>query len=195
MSKAGDVIEHPVTGERVTFLQTAEDTNGELLRMEFGVRPRGFVPAPHIHPLQEERFEVVRGAFSFVVDGEERQVRAGEGATVPPSTPHMWWNPSDEPALAIVEFRPGLKETGEIFESIYGLAQDGRVDLKSGMPEQPWLALIVLGYRGVGIPAEPPLPVLLELFGPIAEEAERQGYRLPYPYPYARLREEQSQTA
>ena len=51
MARAGDVIEHPVTGERITFLQTAESTNGELLRLELAVGPRGFVAAPHIHPL------------------------------------------------------------------------------------------------------------------------------------------------
>ncbi len=194
MARAGDVIEHPVTSERITFLKTAEDTGGEHVRMKLAVGPHGFVSAPHIHPLQEERFEIHQGIFTFMLDGKERQVRAGEGATVPPGTPHAWWNPSDEPGLAIVEFRPALNSE-EVFESVFGLAQDGKVDPKTGMPEQPWLALIVLKYRDDGIPVEPPLPDLLEMFGPIAEEAERQGYRLPYPYPYARLREDQRQTA
>lgn len=30
MAKAGDVIENPITGERITFFETAQDTNGEI---------------------------------------------------------------------------------------------------------------------------------------------------------------------
>ena len=87
MARSGDTIEHPVTGETFTFLETAEETGGEYVRIELRVRPRGFVAAPHIHPRIEETFEIRSGSFAFVVDGEERRVGAGEGATVPVGTP------------------------------------------------------------------------------------------------------------
>ena len=32
MARKGDVIENPVTGERITFLETSESTDGGLLR-------------------------------------------------------------------------------------------------------------------------------------------------------------------
>ena len=32
MPKAGDVIENPITTDRIIFRKTREDTNGELLR-------------------------------------------------------------------------------------------------------------------------------------------------------------------
>jgi len=35
MAKTGDVIENPMTGERITFLKTTRETNGELLRFEY----------------------------------------------------------------------------------------------------------------------------------------------------------------
>jgi hypothetical protein len=34
VAHAGEVIENPVTGERVVFRQTARDTGGELLQFE-----------------------------------------------------------------------------------------------------------------------------------------------------------------
>jgi hypothetical protein len=34
MVKAGDVLEHPVTGERIVVLKTAQDTGGEMFQME-----------------------------------------------------------------------------------------------------------------------------------------------------------------
>ncbi len=94
----------------------------------------------------------------------------------------------------ILEFRPALK-TEEFFESYYGLAQDGQVDPETGITKQPWLALQLLRYQDDFIRlVDPPLPVVLELFTPIAEEAERAGYRLPYPYPYERVREAAAET-
>jgi hypothetical protein len=43
MASRGDTIENPLTGERMTFLETARDTDGELLQMEYVAphAPRG----------------------------------------------------------------------------------------------------------------------------------------------------------
>ncbi len=71
MARKGDIIEHPVTGERFTFLETSQDTSGEYSRYEVRVSPHGFVAAPHIRPLIEETFESLSGTWAFVVDGKE----------------------------------------------------------------------------------------------------------------------------
>lgn len=188
MARSGDIVEHPVTGERITFLETAGETDGEYVRSELRVQPHGFVAAPHIHPRQEETFEILSGTFTFVVDGEERQVRAGERVTVPVGTPHTWWNAGDEEGVAIVEFRPALN-TEEFFESFFGLAQDGKVNPRTGLPNLLWLALITLRYhRDFVYVAKPPLSLQLAIFTPLAAVARLLGYRLPYPYPYRRPR-------
>ena len=57
MARVGQTIDHPVTGERITFLETAASSNGEVLRMAFSMRPHGFVPGIHAHPRAEERFD------------------------------------------------------------------------------------------------------------------------------------------
>jgi len=186
MANRGDVIEHPVTGETITFLQTSEDTGGEYARSELRVKPRGFVAAPHVHPLMEETFEMQSGAFTLVVDGEERRVGAGEGAIVPAGTPHAWWNAGEEEAVAIVEHRPALKAE-EFFETMFGLAQDGKVSPGTGLPNLLWLALMTLRYRrDFAHVASPPLPVQLAIFTPLAVVAKLFGYRLPYSYAYGR---------
>jgi len=41
MAQPGDVVEAPLFGARATFLDTTEQTNGELLRVEV-VLPPGF---------------------------------------------------------------------------------------------------------------------------------------------------------
>ena len=64
-----------MTGERVVFLDTAADTNGKLVRMEFFVRPGGFVAAEHVHPKQEERFTIADGEAHLRIRGTERVAR------------------------------------------------------------------------------------------------------------------------
>jgi mannose-6-phosphate isomerase-like protein (cupin superfamily) len=184
MAIAGDTVEHPVTGETITFLETSEETGGEYATFELRVRPHGFVATPHIHPVAEESFEIRSGAFAFVVEGEERQVRAGEGATVPAGAAHRWWNSGEEEGVAIVEFRPALK-TEEFFESFFGLAQDGQVSTQTGLPNVLWLAAIFGAYHDFGYIAKPPLFVQRAVFTPLGALARLLGYRMPRPYPYA----------
>lgn len=188
MAKSGDIVEHPVTGERITFLETSSETDGEYAAFELRVRPHGFVAAPHIHPHAEETFEIHSGTFTFVVDGHERRVGPGEGATVPAGAPHVWWNSGENEGVAIVEFRPALK-TEEFFESFFGLAQDGKVNPKTGLPNVLWLASIFRTYRDFGYISRPPLFVQRAVFTPLAAVARMLGYRMPYPYPYSRRSE------
>src|SRR5690348_15980369 len=65
MAYAGQTLENPVSGEKITFIQTASDTDGELLEIELELSPDGAVPGEHIHPEQEERFEIVEGKMAF----------------------------------------------------------------------------------------------------------------------------------
>jgi quercetin dioxygenase-like cupin family protein len=77
MKKAIDIITNPITGEKMEFLQTAQDTCGTLLQIMLTVQPGGFVAAPHIHPLQEERFAVQSGTIRLQVNGDEQLLGAG----------------------------------------------------------------------------------------------------------------------
>jgi hypothetical protein len=43
-------IENPITGERVTFLKTANDTSGEVVVIDTTVALGDFVAAEHLYP-------------------------------------------------------------------------------------------------------------------------------------------------
>jgi hypothetical protein len=77
MIRAGDTIENPITGERIVFHKTSRETNGEAVVVEVLVQPGGFVAATHVHPYQEERFQVLRGSVGLRL-GRRRDV-AGPG--------------------------------------------------------------------------------------------------------------------
>ena len=108
MALVGQVIVNSATGERVIFRTLARDTGGELLRMDIFFAPGGAARAAHVHPHQEERFEVLDGTMRFRVGGGSRLAQAGEVVVVPPGTPHRPWNAGEIEAHCIAEFRPAL---------------------------------------------------------------------------------------
>ena len=71
MIRAGDTIDTPVTGERIVFRETSRDTNGEAVVIDCFVQPNGFVAAAHLHPNQEEGFQVLSGSVGFRLSKQE----------------------------------------------------------------------------------------------------------------------------
>ena len=109
MIRAGDVIENPVTGERIVFLKTSRETGGQAVVIETYVQPNGFVAAAHVHPSQEERFEVLGGEVGFKIGREKTVAGPGQRLVVPAGTPHKFWNAGDDVAHFVCEVRPALQ--------------------------------------------------------------------------------------
>jgi quercetin dioxygenase-like cupin family protein len=140
MIRTGDTIENPITGERLTFRKTSADTNGEAVVVEVVVQPNGAVAAAHVHPSQEERFQVLRGSVGFRVGRRKLVAGPGERITVPAGTAHAFWNAGEEEAHFICEVRPAL-QFEQLLETMFALAADGKCNRK-GMPNPLRLAVI-----------------------------------------------------
>ena len=106
MEYPGQVIENPISGERITFRRTGAETNGELLAFDLELQPDGAVPGKHVHPSQEERFTVVSGRMKFKKGLRTVIAEAGDVVVVPPGTPHKFENAGDRVAHVQVEVRP-----------------------------------------------------------------------------------------
>jgi mannose-6-phosphate isomerase-like protein (cupin superfamily) len=66
MAVTGQTLVNPASGERITFRTTAAKSDGELVAIDLELPAGGRVPGGlHVHPKQEERFEVVRGTMRF----------------------------------------------------------------------------------------------------------------------------------
>jgi mannose-6-phosphate isomerase-like protein (cupin superfamily) len=140
MLQVGDVIENPVTGERLVFRKTSRETNGEAVVLETFVKPDGFVAAAHVHPHQEEQFEILRGTVGFRLGREKIVAGPGQRVTVPAGTAHKFWNAGDDEAHFLCEVRPAL-QFEQLIETMFGLAADGKTNRK-GMPNPLRLAVI-----------------------------------------------------
>jgi quercetin dioxygenase-like cupin family protein len=180
MAMAGEQLYDPVQGDTLVFRETARDTGGALLRGEFVVPPRFSVPL-HVHPLQEEDFEVLSGTFVIQIEDEHRSLVEGEEATVPPGTPHRFYNEDEqEEGRLLFELRPALN-TEILFETLYGLATDGNTD-RNGLPKPLQMAVILNGlHKGEIYLASPPIAVQKALFALLALVGKLVGYRDHYP--------------
>src|SRR3954447_22481591 len=80
--RSGDTLANEITGETITFLETAADTNGEYTLIEVTVAPGGGVPMAHVHPNQSETFEVVAGRLSLKAGRDRLEAEPGGGVTI-----------------------------------------------------------------------------------------------------------------
>jgi quercetin dioxygenase-like cupin family protein len=138
--RAGKTIENPVTGEKIRFLQTAAETNGELVEIEVTVQADGGVAAAHVHPYQSERFEVLEGTLEFRHGRKKVVAGPGDVVVVEPGTVHSFTNAGDTCARFRCEVRPAL-QFERFLETMFSLAADGRTNGK-GMPSPLRLAVI-----------------------------------------------------
>jgi quercetin dioxygenase-like cupin family protein len=179
-TRAGEVYENPVTGERAVVLVGTEDSGGELLVSDLYVRPGGAVMGEHVHPNIEESFTVVRGRLGYRLDGREGVAGPGQRLHVPHGTAHEWWNAGEEEeANVVVEISPAARFE-EMILNAFGLAQDGKTDAK-GKPHLLQLVLFAREYEDVLVFTKPPRLVQKVLFGALAPIARLLGYRGSYP--------------
>jgi len=175
MARSGDVIQNPVTGETVTFLETADETNGRLLRLEMKAE-RASVSA-HQHPRIAERWDLHEGTVRFHVGGREQVLTAPAQLSIPAATPHDF--ASDGPMRVTVDFEPAGRFES-FMETVYALARDGKTNAK-GMPNFLQAAVIAHAHLDDYALAKPPVWVQRVLFAVLAPVGRLFGYRATYP--------------
>ena len=149
MAYAGDVIENPVTGQRLIFLITSADSKGELFAAEGIFSPGGFAGVPHVHPHQDERFEVLAGDAAFDIDGAHHVLGTGDTIEVPRGTRHTFANAGADQMRVRFEFRPALTSTERFYELYFAFAQEG------GSTPKPCRACWISRRCGRSLPSTP----------------------------------------
>lgn len=178
MAKQGDKITNVRTGQKMIFLQTGKETNGQLLEIE-SFNPKSDMREPiHIHPKQESAAKVISGKLHFLVNGKEQIVGPGEKIIIPAGIPHCFWNDDDTEAHSIQQFTPAL-HIDEFFESFFALAKDGKLSAE-GMPPFLQLPLMGLKHKNEIRVTSPPWAVQLLTYWILAPISYLLGYRDHY---------------
>jgi len=161
----------PATQERFRFLASNED----LVRVDWWL-PEGGGSPRHVHPCQVERVTGIEGELAITWRGGEVVVGPGQSFSVPAGLVHAFANRSPASAHMIVDFLPALRMR-EFFETVAGLANEGRTDA-AGRPRNPLLmATFVRTYRRSFAVAMPPRQLQALLMTPLAKVADLVGIR------------------
>ena len=179
MAYAGQVLDNPVTGERIIFRKTAAETDGKYVEIDLVLAPDGAVPGTHVHPLQVETFEVIKGQMKFRMGLKKVKAGPGETVVVPAGKVHNFANDGDEPAHVRVTMEPALKME-ELFETSVSLAKQGRVS-KKGMPKPLDLALFVERFQDEARAPFPPHSVVMAVLAPLRAIARKRNRQLRRP--------------
>ncbi len=178
MISKGQTLVNPVTGERMTFLRTSAETDGECVLIELHAEPQAFVAAAHVHPAQVETFEIVSGTLGARVAGKEITAHPGDVLVVEPGQAHKWWNAGEGELVFRCEVRPALRFES-LIETMFALAAAGKTN-KKGMPNPFRLAVIAQAhFDTVRLPFPPAFLQLISLaLG--APLGQLLGYRRTY---------------
>jgi quercetin dioxygenase-like cupin family protein len=132
----GKLLTDPTTGTELRILTTGRESAGKRFEVEV------LYPAfqgktgqhPHFHTNFREKFEVLGGTATYLVNGQLLEATTGERFEIPENTIHLNpWNAERE-ALRLHQLveldHPNMKtlEAFENFvETVFGLAADGKV--------------------------------------------------------------------
>src|SRR5438093_879714 len=146
-----------------------------MLSFDYFLPRGGAVQLAHVHPRQEERFEIVSGRARIRVGRRLERGGAGESVVVPRGTVHRLWNDGGDELHVLVEFRPALR-TEEGFEQYFGLGRDGKLS-RRGFPHPLQLAVMAKEYPDEAQFPLVPAIVQRALIAPLAAIGARLGYR------------------
>ena len=126
---------------------TIRRSTPEVLEVEVEYGPSGSPPPAHLHPEQDEHFEVLEGRLRVRAGGEERELAAGDTIEIPRGTAHQMWNAADERARVLWQTSPAGR-TEDWYRAIDRLHREGHVG-KNGMPGPLAFGVLLTEYRDV----------------------------------------------
>lgn len=166
------LIENPITKERFAIRSSGPG----LLSLEVRVPPDMIRPPSHVHPHQEESFQILQGRATVQAGRVQHVLGSGDHFTITPGTPHTFWNSGDGELAMLTEFRPsgGMRS---FFETFCGMAGEGRCNAQ-GSP--PFLQIAASAHAWDMYLAGPPVALQKVLFAALRPLARLRGYRPSY---------------
>lgn len=136
MAHKGDILYNPFLRQTVTFIQTAEDTDGLLLKTDVTIAPGGspLNAQMHVHPKQTEIVLVKSGVLVATIDKIKKLYRAGDVIYIAPGVPHkLEISGLAEELNFICEMKPALC-TEILYEVVLALSQEGFQNKDNAVP-------------------------------------------------------------
>ncbi len=185
MSRMPRTVGNKLSGEKVTFVKTTQDTKGESLEFITNLDPEDGI-FPHRHTYFTEIFQVLEGELTLKVDGHITVLKADDSTPSPsiavePYKTHSFWNHTNQ----FVTFKVTMYPAGDFEPFVrigYGLENDQKT---YNYPRVPWdskyhrfirslqsilgvvpKSILTTGYLGkLGGTFAPVLPIFIQKIG------------------------------
>ena len=108
MAFSGQIIHNPVSGERIQFLRTAEDTDGACSSSSCSSRRTARCPAPTCTRSRRSASTSLEGTMKFRLGLRKIVAGPGENVVVPAGARHKFANGGDTTARVRVQVEPAL---------------------------------------------------------------------------------------
>ena len=178
MAYKNKLISNPKTGQEIKFLQTAKDTNGQLLQMEVTFGAYSKEPLAHYHPVQKEVFTVISGQIQVRLNTEVKILKKGDTLHIDENVVHAMWNNSGTKAVVNWKVQPAL-DTEYFLETTTSLASDGKTN-ENGVPGILQVAVMAKKFSHVFRLSKPPFVLQTILFSLLTPFALLAGYKPMY---------------
>lgn len=178
MAYKGKIINNKKTGQQISFIQTSDDTGGELLEMESLFQPHSTEPVAHYHPLQDEYFTVLEGELCVRINNGIKILTQGDILRIKKNQVHSMWNGSSKTTRVNWKVMPAL-DTEYFLENGIGIANEKKTD-KKGMPGLLQIALLANRFSHVYRVAKPSYAIQKILFTLLTPFSYLAGYRSCY---------------
>ena len=120
---------NPILKDRIKILK---ETENQLIFRTY-LEPTGGQSKLHFHTKIIEKFQVIQGELTVLLDKDENVFRTNESQLIAPLTSHRFYNKSNEEVVFDVEItHPGRMK--HALQIMYGLAEDGKTN-KAGLPK------------------------------------------------------------
>lgn len=128
------VFYNPNIKDKVTVIQSAEETNNDHILVEVELAPGGGTPR-HYHTSFNETFMHVEGVLGVDVGKQQLRLKGNESATAYKKESHRFYNPGKTTIRFHVKIFPAEQRFIESLCIGYGLAEDGLTNNK-GIPKK-----------------------------------------------------------
>jgi mannose-6-phosphate isomerase-like protein (cupin superfamily) len=153
-----------------------EDPDTDPWRVTMIFAPGFAGPPVHVHPHQEESYEVLNGVLDVLIGGRWRELRPGESLTVPGGAPHTIRNLHAAELRAVNVHAPAL-EFPRYMAALHDLVHTGKV--RALPPKDPrsmiYLSMLFTAHARTLTSVKPPQRLMRIL----AFVGKRLGYKLP----------------
>jgi quercetin dioxygenase-like cupin family protein len=133
-------------GASFVIKTSAETTGGERVELDMTLPPGAAGPPPHFHPRQEEEWHVLAGTLAVQIDGEWRDLREGESATIARGHIHTLGNRTNEPVRVLDVHVPAL-DFQDYMLDLHRLNEEGKITSLRSPRSLVYLASVLRDHR------------------------------------------------